>query len=171
MFHGTRKIIFQISFQLQLQQVIPFKLRELSKSETPDTQEYLKKIIDSKRSNMTKIFDHCYAIGKITSYILTPEQVNIVSTTSSLTITDTTVQSFERLMLHNVVYHCKNYTRTTSRNNTMCSYIRSNNSTGLGCIQSFHISPQCGPFYFIKMYDNSSLSPVSELRPSRNMCI
>ena len=56
MFHGTRKIIFQISFQLQLQQVIPFKLRELSKSETPDTQEYLKKIIDSKRSNMTKIF-------------------------------------------------------------------------------------------------------------------
>ena len=50
MFHGTRKIIFQISFQLQLQKVIPFKLRELSKSETPDTQEYLK-IIDSKRSN------------------------------------------------------------------------------------------------------------------------
>ena len=68
MFHGTRKIIFQISFQLQLQQVIPFKLRELSKSETPDTQEYLKKIIDSKRSNMTKINDHCYVIGKITSY-------------------------------------------------------------------------------------------------------
>ena len=88
MFHGTRKIIFQISFQLQLQQVIPFKLRELSKSETPDTQEYLKKIIDSKRSNMTKIFDHCYAIEKIASYILIPEQVNIVSTTSSLAITD-----------------------------------------------------------------------------------
>ena len=65
MFHGTRKIIFQISFQLQLQQVIPFKLCELSKSETPDTQEYLNKIIDSKRSNMTKIFDHCYALGKL----------------------------------------------------------------------------------------------------------
>ncbi len=39
-FHGTCKIVGQISFQIQMAQTIPYKLRELSTTESPETQVY-----------------------------------------------------------------------------------------------------------------------------------
>ena len=170
MFHGTRRILFQISFQLQLLQTIPFKPRELSKTESASTQECLKKVLN-KKSTMTKIGDHSYAIGKISLCVLTPDQASVLNSMLGYTLSSSPVQSFERLMLNRVVYHSSAYTRTTIRNNRMCAYVTSDSSTGYGCIQSFYISPHCNPFCFIRKYNSTHSSPITKLRPSRNPSI
>ena len=169
MFHGTCKIVYQISFQLQLLQMVPFKLRELSKSETPHTQEYLKTILDKKRSTMTKIDDHCYAIGKISSCVLQPDEVNAINTTTELNLTNSKVEGFERVLLNNIVFHSKRYTRSTIRNNKMCSYVAVDGSLKFGCIQSFYLSHQCSPFCIILVYNVTNSSPTTNLRPPRNI--
>ena len=44
-FHGTRRIIFQISFQIQLLQTLPAKLLSLSKNESPSIQAYVQNLL------------------------------------------------------------------------------------------------------------------------------
>ena len=60
-FHGTRKIVSQISFQIQLSQTVPFKLAELhvSVTESSAAQAYIKKLLSKSRLNMQKIAENC----------------------------------------------------------------------------------------------------------------
>lgn len=73
-FHGTRKIVYQMGFQIQLAQTLPDKLLELSKTESLETRTYIESIVNKKRSNMTQIAANCYAIGKTSLHVLTAEE-------------------------------------------------------------------------------------------------
>lgn len=174
MFHGTRKIVYQLSFQLQLLQTIPFKLCELAKTESPETQAYIDKLFNKNRTNMIRIHDHCYAVGQIESSVITSEQVLSSIHNSGIKIVSNnqplSVQSFARLMLNNVMYHSTMYLRTVSRNNCMCSYRKADSSTGFGCIQSFHITSDVG-FCLIAPFKVTEESPITQLRPPRHASI
>ncbi len=47
-FHGTRKIVYQMTFQIQLAQTLPDKLRALADCESPETKAYIESILDKK---------------------------------------------------------------------------------------------------------------------------
>ena len=68
-FHGTRKIVYQMSFQIQLAQALPDRLRSLTENESPETKAYIESILDKKRVNMTKIDTDCYVIGKLSTHL------------------------------------------------------------------------------------------------------
>ena len=47
-FHGTRKIIYQMCFHIQLTQSLAYKLRQLSENESPQAKEYIEKITEAE---------------------------------------------------------------------------------------------------------------------------
>ena len=57
-YHGTRRIIFQMSFQIQLLQTLSPKLIELSASESPSTQEYINGLVNKQKFHMQEIEEH-----------------------------------------------------------------------------------------------------------------
>ena len=91
-FHGTQRIVFQISFNIQLLQTLPDKLEELSASES--TQEYIKNLF-SNNKNMLEIGEHTYALGKIRSHQLTTDELTIISSSGIDLHGETVGQSFD----------------------------------------------------------------------------
>ena len=167
-FHGTNKIVLQMSFQIQLLQTLPVKLRELSETESPATQAYLERVLTKKRANMHKIDDECYTVGKVASHNLTTEEQNAIFSSGITLLGGSKVQRFERLMLKNVIYCSESYSRSSSRNNTACCYHSANGLTGYGRTQAFYISEQIPPFCLIKTFQVTGNSPLTNLRPARN---
>ena len=168
MFHGTQKIVYLMSFQIQLRQTIPYKLRELSRTKSPSTQEYLKGLLERRRHNMLEIKKSCYAIGKISSSVLTPVEAGTVAACGVTLNGDPKVQSFHCLMLHNTIYHSSSYSRSTCQDNSICSYLKADGTRGYGQIKSFYLSPSTDPFCLIEPYIPSGGSLFHRLRPARN---
>ncbi len=169
-FHGTAKIVNQISFQIQMAQTIPYKLCQLSNTESPETQAYIKKLLSKSRANMLRVGveESCYVIGKIYSYVLSQEEAAIFSSQYSQGI-NMEVQKFERLMLNNVRYCSSGYTRSKSRNNSMCAVRLDDGSICFGLFKSFYILPQHSiPFCLMQKLLPTRKSPLSSLRPPRS---
>lgn len=103
-YHGTHKIVYQMSFQIQLRQSLPDKLLQLRKNESVEVQAYIDKILPSNSSRMHQIDTNCYAIGTLSMHKLTDEERS-VATTCGFTITNSNVTCFSRLMLRNTIYY------------------------------------------------------------------
>ena len=121
---------------------------------------------------MQKIAENCYTIGKIVSHSLTPDESMAISS-SGLAISATqTVQKFERLMISNVIYCGDEYTRSRSRNNTMCIIQLEEGSIQYGCIKSFFLlEHHTIPFCFLEKLHQTGNSPLTNVRPPRNRAI
>ena len=159
-FHGTRKIVSQISFQIQLSQTVPFKLAELSVTESSAAQAYTKKLFGKSRSNMQEIAENYYTIGKIVSHSLTPDESVVISSSGLFISATQTVQKFECLMLSNVSYCGDEYTRSRSRNNTMCIIQLEEGSIQYGCIKSFFLlEHHTIPFCFLEKLHQTRTHP------------
>ena len=167
-YHGTYRIVYQMSFQIQLRQTLPDKLKQLSKNESVEVQAYINKILSNNSSSMHQIETNCYAIGTLSMHTLTDEERS-VATTCGFTITDSNVTSFSRLMLQNTIYYSKQHSRKRlSRQNTICCYCLS--PTGTPCfgeIISFYLSSDSLPFCFVRPFEISKAdSPLNSLYPS-----
>ena len=73
-YHGTRHITSQMSFNIQLQQSLPHKLKELCKDESDSTRLYLESLVQDKRIGMQRIGVNCYSVGKVCSDQLTEKE-------------------------------------------------------------------------------------------------
>ena len=100
-YHGTRKIVYQMAFHIQMSQTIPDKLRELSITESAEAQAYINKILNKNSTSMTKIDNNCYAIGKVSCHTLTPEESELASANGISISRD--VYIFQRLMFSNTI--------------------------------------------------------------------
>ena len=166
-YHGTRKIVYQMAFQIQMSQTIPDKLRELSIKESAEAQVYINKILSKNSTSMKKIDNNCYAMGKFSRYTLTPEESELASTNGISICGD--VYIFQRLMFSNTIYHCKQYNRKGhARDNTICSYYLSDTQNiEYGEIVNFYVAEY--PFCIINTFPVvKSSSPLTNVRPCRN---
>ncbi len=123
---------------------------------------------------MVPFGESCYALGKIVSHYLTPEEITtILSSGFSIDNTSTVeVQKFDRLMFNNVIYSSSGYTRSQSRNNNICIVRLDDGSIYFGWIKSFYILPQnLVPLCFMQIMITTGNSPLSSLRPPRNSSI
>ena len=169
-FHGTRRIVYQISFQIQLRQSLPDKLQEISEHETPEAKPYIAKLLNQERTNMFKIDSECYSIGKLELYTLSPEEKTIVSI-SSLVLSTSKVHHFKRLMLNRTFYSSERYTRKGSRSNSICSYVTEAGVLRYGKIKALYVtSLQSTPqaFSIIETFEVTRDSPLTNVPPSRN---
>ena len=103
-FHGTCKVIYQMSFQVQLSQTLPDKLLALSEMESPEIKAYVESVVYKKRKNMQKIDSDCYTIGKLSAHTLTDEARCVIRSLNITLKHDSTVQLFERLMMGTTTY-------------------------------------------------------------------
>ena len=169
-YHGTQKIVYQLSFQIQLCQMLPDKLQELSRFESAETQEYIKKILhrQHKRCNMHQIHPNGYAIGKLSLHALTDKEKEVASL-HNISLGTSNVYIFYRLMWCHTIFHCdKRKAKVGSRNNTICSYQTSNGSSGYGQIICFYMPSDALPFCIIKPFQiDEDASPLRKLRPSQ----
>ena len=171
-YHGTQKIVQQIAFQLQLSQSLPYMLHELIQGESPQTQEYLRKITDDK-SNMQLIEEGCYRVGKVISDDLTKEELDALAAIGIIPCS-TNVLRFGRTLLHGTFYYSNWYRRarkgTGSRRNDECAY-RSEGTISYGTILSFCTlpHPHASNICFIKRYNLTNTSPISCIRPPRQL--
>lgn len=168
-YHGTKRIVLQMSFQLQLRLSLPGKIEELLENETPEIQEHVRRFINRKRSTMTIISDRCYALGQIKTGRLSSEEESILLSIG-LNITDATVQKFDRIMFQGIQYSCESYGQKLTRDNSTCSYTTAD-GTKYGTILSFFLSSAHSsiPFCFIRSYTTPSASSSLIRRPARNL--
>uniref|UniRef100_A0A1X7V260 Uncharacterized protein n=1 Tax=Amphimedon queenslandica TaxID=400682 RepID=A0A1X7V260_AMPQE len=94
-YHGTHKIVYQMSFQIQLHQSLPDKLLQLRKNESVEVQAYIDKILPSNSNRMHQIDTNCYAIGTLSMHTLTDEERS-VATTCGFIIPNSNVTCFSR---------------------------------------------------------------------------
>ena len=172
MFHGTRRIIYQMSFNIQLLQTLPKKLIELSRAESIPTQDLIKRLFNQRKSNMQQIDDHCYVVGKIKLHHFTADELHTISS-SGIDLTGCPVaQCFERLMVSNVVYYGSIRSRSSSRDNSMCTYLARDGSVSVGIIMSFYaVKKHTSPFCLLQTYIITGDSPINSIRPCRNKTI
>ena len=76
------------------------------------------------------------------------------------------VQHFDRLLMFNTIYCSEQYSRSGSRNNTVCCY---HSSLGYGKIEVFFIAQDVSPFCLIEAFSVAhDTSPLTNLRSPRN---
>ena len=172
-YHGTKKIVYQMAFQIQMSQSLPDKLHELSKTESAEVQAYVNKTLSKNCTRMHKIDNNCYAMGRLSLHPFTTEENEIVLSSGFPIGGD--VYTFQKLMFHSTIYHCKQYIRKGQvRNNTICSYtLPGTQSIGFGEIIGFYVTGLAEStelaFSIINTFSvvNGS-SPLTNVRPCRN---
>ena len=167
-FHGTRDITKQISFNIQLKQSLPFKLKELYDSEeNEETRKYLEGLIQGKQRGMQQIGVDCYIVGKTHSNILTQTEKQALSRVG-ISCHLPNVHSFSVVLLRGVLYYSEVHGRQMKRCNTICTYHSISGSTDYGRINSFCNSSNTGPVCFIENLRATGTSPITRLRPPRS---
>lgn len=169
-FHGTRRIVFQMSLNIQLLQTLPNKLMELSRNESSQTQEYVKSMFN-RYNNMVDIGYQCHALGKMKLHSFTSSELSAISLSEIQLPSTPTAQSFQRLMKNNTIYYSSSSLRSSCRDNTICTYLGRDECTGIGKILSFNIVRNTIPFCFLQPLRILSDSPISHIRPPRNKAI
>lgn len=167
-YHGTQKIVYQLSFQIQLIQALPDMLQECSSVESPEAQAYIEKTLSRNHNNMQEIYSNCYSIGKVSLHTLTDEEKRVASRHG---FTSNEVYMFYRLMLAQTIYYSEKYTkRSCSRNNSVCCYLMpTTNNYGYGQIMGFYWPTNEIPFCIVKVFEiDHNSSPLTKLRPSLN---
>lgn len=167
-FHGTQKIVCQMSFNIQLRQILPDKLQELSKTELLEAQSYLHNILDNHhRSNMHKFTENCYAIGKLTLHTLTAEEQKVISE-CGIILPSFQVQKLKRIMIKGVIFYSSVPGISCSRNNTICSYkLPTSREIGYGKIQSIFLQGEFAFLLVTPFLTPYEKAPIHNLRPSR----
>ena len=117
LFHGTNDIGQQILFNLSAQCTVHSLLYDIKLSDGDIVAGYIAGY--NFRSNMMKITEHIYAVGKIELRTLTNVQQDALHHRDS-----DRAEVFYRLHKFGVMYHCTQYTRQTrsKRNNTFCQF-------------------------------------------------
>lgn len=90
-FHGTRSILLQMSFNIQLAQLLPDKLRQLSQRESRETKAYLEKLLSNRKSSMHQI-DIC-------DLLMTKSQLS----SGYHLVTNEKVQCYQRIMKAGII--------------------------------------------------------------------
>ena len=118
----------------------PDKLHELSKTESAEVQAYVNKTLSKNCTRMHKINNNCYAMGRLSPHPFTTEENEIVLSSGFSIGGD--VYTFQKLMFHSTIYHCKQYIRKGQiRNNIICSYtLLGTQSIGFGEIIGFYVT-------------------------------
>ena len=165
-FHGTRKIVYQMSFNIQLKQTLPDKLKQLSLLESSETQAYLDKFLNSHhRSNMHQLSESCYGLGKMSLHNLTTEEQTIISN-SGLILQSSQVQKLKRIMLHGTIFHSLlPINAKFSRDNTFCCY-QIHGEFGYGQIESIFLQGAVSFCLIHQLLAENEASPLKNLRPS-----
>ena len=57
-FHSTKRILYQISFYIQLMQTLPKKLVSLSESEPEPTREYIRQLVTKGKTKFLELFEN-----------------------------------------------------------------------------------------------------------------
>ena len=168
-FHGTRKIVQQMAFQLQLKQSLPKVLKEQCEGESPHTQEYLQKITDEKKRSMYLIEEGCYSIGKLLSDDLSNEEIHAVSAIG-IPLQNTNVIRFGRIMLHGTYFYSRLYKKNTRRNDIRSYSVHE--AVHYGEILSYctlhPLTAQASNICFIERYNLTNTTPVSTIPPPRH---
>ena len=163
MYHGTRHITEQMSFNIQLQQSLPYKLKELCKDESDSTCHYLESLVQDRCRGMQSIDVNCYSVGKVCSDQLTEKEKHALSSIG-IALPQSIVR-FNRVFLCGILYDTA---IGTSRCNNICQY-RSpiDGSIKYGVLTSF-----CKfSFSFINNLVPTAITPITKLRPPQSIHI
>lgn len=170
-FHGTRTIVYQMTSQIQLAQILPDKRRELCDDESPETKAYVH-MLDKKRKNMMKIEDGTYVVGKLSTPNCTAVKHNALATIGITVPSEYELNQFQRLMLNGTIYKCQSYFKDKCQNNTVCCYRSDDGSFSYGSVKSFYLSEHIPPFCLKEAFRiRDDLSPLAKTRPSRRQAI
>ena len=136
-FHGTRIIVYQMTFQIQLAQTLPDKLRALADYESPETKAYIESVLDKKRMNMMKIDYGCYVVGQLSTHNCSAEEHSALTAIGITVPNQSDLNHFQRLMLNGTIYKSQSYSRSKCRNDTICCFRSDEGSISYGSIKGF----------------------------------
>ena len=109
-FHGTRKVVDQLVFNVTLKQTLPFILKQ-------------KQPLPSTTSDRHQLGDHLYAVGRIHNHKLSQEEkIALTNCSGRTTPIGTTVPVVGRLMKNHTLYHSLLHQRGAARNNSLCMF-------------------------------------------------
>uniref|UniRef100_A0A1X7UEC1 Uncharacterized protein n=1 Tax=Amphimedon queenslandica TaxID=400682 RepID=A0A1X7UEC1_AMPQE len=171
-FHGTRKILLRMSFNIQLTQSLPVKLHQLSQFESSETKAYIENLLSTKSNTMHIVEDDCYIIGKTSLQSLTSDEMQLI-TQNGFSLSSHEVQCFDRILKSGLVYCSNKYLRSKTRINTYCSFILPSGGTGYGEIRKFFSLQQAQPTLSIIriLHQKDETSPICALSPSLTQSI
>ena len=168
-FHGTRSILLQMSFNIQLAQLLPDKLRQLSQRESRETKAYLEKLLSNRKSSMHQIDDDCYFIGRTYLRSLNDKETDAIVSSGYHLVTHEKVQCYQRIMKAGIIYCSNDYLQSKQRNNTFCCFkLPTGTTIGYGQITGFYVLQNIQPLSIISVFQKAKKTlPFHILRPSR----
>ena len=104
-YHGTGKIVSQISFNIQLEQSLPHKIKEWIDDESPSTKLYFEKIIGNQRGSMQKLSNEIYSSGKIYHQELDSDEKEALISAGLGPLESNVLDMHSRAFVNGVLYH------------------------------------------------------------------
>ena len=156
LFHGKDIIFKQIMYNIDIDMTLQLIKQSLPES---NATQFIDKISHAAlRNNMTRIDEHCYAVGSQFVINLTNEQQQAVR------LEQRTCEIFQRLYYKGIIFHSTYYVKEKNlkRNNCICSF--TNEQTGhiqYGCIEFFVAKPEPIALVNILLQDDTTLMQQS----------
>ncbi|MCH9716718.1 MAG: hypothetical protein K0U52_06490, partial [Gammaproteobacteria bacterium] len=139
-FHGSRKVLNQLVFNVQMHQSLPLMLSSLSQSETPQTIELLQKLSHQQNHpNMVSAGHNLYFCGRMKKLNVSSYLMNAIQRCMGQVLHSNSINIATRMIISHVMYHSeKHYTRKVRvTDSCTCCYVSDNGALHFARISFF----------------------------------